>query len=177
MKKIQQPNRVPRPKIPVTAEIIDKACQRNSHRCMIADAIRSYLPNASAIVVDMIGIRFSDPEKGLRYFYPTPMSAQAALVGFDMGKVIPPFVLYLKGGQVASRTIRNVEGKLRQVHKFGRRKFTAEKEANGGTVTEIVGGKLPPHRTPPHPSRTGLREFGVKNFSGDFVKGWVDKSL
>jgi len=175
MKKIQQPERVPRPQIEVTSEIIEKACHRNVHRCMIADALRAHFPQATAIVVDMLGIRFSDPEKGVRYFYPTPPIAQQALVGFDMGKVIPPFTLRLKGGQVASMVARRGGETPKQVHKFGRRKYTVKKEPNGGMVAEVVGGKLPPHRVPPHPSRSGMREFGVKNFSGDFVRGWVDK--
>jgi hypothetical protein len=145
---------------------------------MIADAIRVAVPTATNISVDLMSIRWSDPEKGFRYFYTTPYNVRDALLGFDLGKVIPAFAMQLRGGQVTSMrfTENTKEGKkLRQVHKLGKRKLTVSKEQNGAGVTEIVGGKLPPRRLPPHPSHNSLRRFGMKDWSGEYVKGWTEK--
>jgi hypothetical protein len=173
MKKLTVPARVPRPKFEVTTEIIQKACRANKHKCMIAEAIRAAIPEATNIAVDLIGIRWSDPAKGIRYFYPTPPSAQNALVHFDMGHLIPPFTIRLKGGQIGTMTVTKGK-KTKQIHNLGRRKFTATREKNGGTVLEVIGGKLPPHRVPKHPSHHSMRHFGAGDWTGDHVKGWTE---
>lgn len=80
----------------VTEPLIDRAEQRNSGHCMIADAIRMVLPNAKSVYVDLATIRFTDPVKRQRYIYLTPSRAQQALIHFDQGIHNEPFTLQLK---------------------------------------------------------------------------------
>jgi hypothetical protein len=67
---------------------------------MIADTIYAVVPNAYAVSVDIQCIRWSDREKGLRYVYLTPATAQIALVEFDQGVEPQPFSFQLRNGQV-----------------------------------------------------------------------------
>src|SRR5262245_57512785 len=72
----------PRGLVRVTDELIETALPKNSEHCMIADAVKIAFPGAKGVSVDLATIRFSDPEKGLRYIYLTPRIAQTALVEF-----------------------------------------------------------------------------------------------
>lgn len=132
-------------KICVAKSHIDNGVERDSHRCMIADAIKEKCPRAQYILVDLQSIRFSDPDKGLRYTYLTPPTAQSALLRFDAGdKAIRPFDFRLtkpatremgwqgqrsKGASRKGRKYRRT-GKARPIvaykeREFGLRKFTA----------------------------------------------------
>lgn len=55
---------------------------------MIADALKATLPHATHVMVDLATIRYTDREKGVRYTYLTPASAQQALLCFDQGMEI-----------------------------------------------------------------------------------------
>jgi hypothetical protein len=82
---------IPTLAVQVTREIIDHAVPRNSHHCMIADAVKESYPDAKYILVDLQSIRFSNLVLGRRYIYLTPAKAQHALLRFDQGKVVKPF--------------------------------------------------------------------------------------
>lgn len=84
--------------IPASRRIIEPAVRGDSHHCMIADAIKARIPDAQFISVDLQSIRFTDPKTKIRYKYFTPLTGQQALVNFDQGKPIKPFVLTLKDG-------------------------------------------------------------------------------
>lgn len=90
----------PRLRVELTSEGIEAAKQRDSSHCMIAEAVKAAFPGAAYVSVDLQTIRFSDPEKHLRYTYLTPRSAQIALVNFDQGREPEPFAFRLSGGQV-----------------------------------------------------------------------------
>jgi hypothetical protein len=156
--------------IHVTAEIIKTACHRRSRHCMIADAIRNHIPSATNIEVDLMTIRYSMPERGLRYIFHTPRKPQMALIHFDRGRCPVPFKFRLHSGHIVSMRTGD-----KQRHNFGRAKMSVKKQANGGTETVIVGGKPPP-RLPPHPSHNGIRRFGLGGFTGgdgSEVLGWT----
>jgi hypothetical protein len=156
----------PKGKIRVEKDVIDKACRANSRHCMIAEAIRDQIKGATNISVDLMTIRYSDPKKGLRYTFHTPRVAQKALVEFDMGRPVPAFVFQLKGGQATSMVHQD-----KQIHSLGRRKNHVTKEANGGIVVDVVGGKSPPKLNPKHPSHQTIRQFGLAGFT----KGWTEQ--
>jgi len=82
-------------KITVTNKHITTACQRNSHHCMIADAIADGIDGAKFILVDLQSIRWTDLEEGVRYTYLTPPRAQDAIILFDRGKKCQPFTFNL----------------------------------------------------------------------------------
>ena len=89
-------------RVRITNEHITQAEKRNGHKCMIAEAImESYRGGeASFVRVDLQSIRFTDLEKGLRYYYFTPKRAQKALLNFDQGKHVEPFSFELREAQV-----------------------------------------------------------------------------
>jgi hypothetical protein len=159
--------------IRVTADIINAACRMNNRRCMIADAIRRHVVGAQNIVVDLMTIRYSIPEKGLRYIFHTPRKAQFALMKFDAARPITPFKFRLHSGHIVSMRAKD---RSRLEHNLGKRKMTAKKHANGGTETVTVGGTAPPKFLPPHPSHGGIRRFGLGGFTsgdGTEVLGWT----
>lgn len=80
-----------REKIKVTADIIEKSKRANSAHCMIAEAVRTCVPGAKGITVDLQAVRFSDPETGWRYSAFTPRHAQKAIIDFDQGITPQPF--------------------------------------------------------------------------------------
>lgn len=85
---------------------IDNAEVKNSHHCMIADALREAIPEARFISVDLQSIRFSvfdetryrEERVGIRYFYFTPTIAQVALLKFDQGKKLRAFEFTMRQG-------------------------------------------------------------------------------
>lgn len=90
----------PQVKVEVTAEIIAQATECDSEHCMIAEAVKAAFPGSTFVSVDLQTIRFSEPEKHLRYTYLTPRVAQIALVNFDQGRKPEPFTFQLRRGQV-----------------------------------------------------------------------------
>lgn len=82
--------------VEITQHHIDVAIPEDSSHCMIADAIRSALPQARNISVDLQAIRFTDPDKAQRYIYFTPTIGQGALVAFDEGRPLVPFSFTLR---------------------------------------------------------------------------------
>lgn len=93
-------------KINVTNENIARACERNSHCCMVADAVRDRLKWATFIDVDVQSIRFNDKKKGIRYIYLTPSEVQKAIILFDQGIKVTPFSFHLSQGFMKVRTMR-----------------------------------------------------------------------
>lgn len=84
----------PRPTVQVTRQIIEAAKRRDSSHCMIAEAIKLAVPNATSVAVDLQTIRWTDRERNLRYIYLTPRIGQINLVKFDQGdEDIEPFTL------------------------------------------------------------------------------------
>jgi len=81
----------PRITIVITAEIIAQSVARHSGHCFIAEAIRAAYPHFTTVTVDLATIRFSDPEKRLRYIYLTPRIVQVAIILFDRGEPPEPF--------------------------------------------------------------------------------------
>lgn len=81
-------------RITVRRSHINSAHRKDSHHCMIADAIKDHL-GAQFIVVDTQAIRFSDPASKERYVYLTPPSAQNAILRWDRGIDVQPFAFEL----------------------------------------------------------------------------------
>jgi len=78
---------------------------------MIADAIRSVVPGALHVSVDIITCRFTDPKLGNHYIYMMPRQGQAAILAYDKGEDIDPFKLILSGGQVIPFGHKTLKGK------------------------------------------------------------------
>jgi hypothetical protein len=94
--------RSPQVTIEITQTILDEAIPRDSKHCMIAETISRTIPNARNVLVDTSTIRWSDPDKGLRYTYLTPGVVRDAIFKFDFGRKIEPFSFTLRGAWVSS---------------------------------------------------------------------------
>lgn len=93
-------------KIAVKQTHINTACQRDSHHCMVADAIRDQA-KAKYILVDVQSIRWSDMKTRKRYVFLTPPKVQQAILQFDRGKPVAPFIFTL-ATPVKVRPVRKV---------------------------------------------------------------------
>jgi hypothetical protein len=114
-------------KVNVTSELIEDAIQRDSGHCMIAEAIKHKLPEASAVSVDIQTIRYSLRGQRSRFFFLTPRKVQETIISFDQGDLIEPF-----------------EFTLRQPHRTPMN-ISAPQEANkAGIATQRHGKKQPP---------------------------------
>lgn len=117
---------------------IEHAQRKNSHHCMIADAIKDALPEAKYISVDLQSIRFSFLDKspvsrGTRYTYFTPTIAQHALLKFDQGIKVREFEFTARTG-----IMRNIpwpkKDKVKRRHDISKRvkKHIVRKEREFG---------------------------------------------
>jgi hypothetical protein len=89
-------------KVSVTAPLIERATQRDSRHCMIAEAITAARPNFRNVIVDLATIRWTNPRTGKRYVALTPEPAAVALVAFDQGREVKAFDLALRPIQVTN---------------------------------------------------------------------------
>jgi hypothetical protein len=80
----------------VSQEEINQSTERDSHHCMIADAVKRTIPSATYISVDVQSIRFTEASTGLRYTFLTPAVAQRNLLKFDKGEKVKPFGFMLQ---------------------------------------------------------------------------------
>lgn len=87
----------PRVPVDVTEYLIEDSTARDSGHCMIADAVKEAVPDATYISADIQTIRFT--RGGFRYTYLTPRKAQVALIQFDQGEKPEPFAFQLRTGQ------------------------------------------------------------------------------
>jgi hypothetical protein len=155
---------IPKPTITITQEILDRACRANAHRCMIAEAIKEQVPQASRVNVDLRTIRWSDSKKGLRYVYMVPPIAADALIRFDKGASLRPFRFRLANAHVTSMVVGGRKNPKR-AHDLGRpRHVRTDKEVREGTAGAIIGGTRREMR-----SIIGLpREYGKRTYTSLF---------
>lgn len=141
--RIKRGSKAPRVTVNVSQDVIDVATRRDSSHCMIADAVKLAVPNASAISVDLASVRWTDRSKGLRYIYLTPRIGQLNLLRFDQGDVdIEPFKFELRGATVIRA---NTKKQSDVVPKRARlRVQEATVETGKGDSPQRVGGAAPP---------------------------------
>lgn len=119
--------------IPITAEIINTAVERDSAHCVLADAVSAALPGVKRVTVDLQTIRFTT-EDGTRYVYLTPAPAQELLVKFDQGVKPDPGTMYLDRPIVRTAPRDRAKTAVEIQDAKGHR----------GTQVTVTGGKLPP---------------------------------
>jgi len=176
-----------RVQVHVTAEHIANACKADSRHCMIRDAVAAQLPHVRNISVDMMNIRWSDPDTGWRCIYMTPKPAQFALVDFDMGLAIEPFSFQLRSGFAHPMILGSGKNRKR-AHKVRESKIL---KVTDKTIVHSIGSKPIPmwpkdvsaasrsdYYTKPvkgrpkewHPSHNSLRHFGMQGFTAGYKK-------
>lgn len=156
----------PRVTVVVTKDIIDRSEERDSSHCMIAEAVKQAVPNAQKVSVDLQTIRFTDPEKRLRYIYLTPRQAQIALILFDQGKHNDPFTVFLRGAQVVKMgeaTAPREKGKTPPMPEGTRAEFRRPSPGSQHEVPVVIGGTAPPTGPLTNTTYRGKRRaFGLR---------------
>lgn len=137
----------------VRASQIAAAVRRNSHRCMIADAVAATIPGAAHILVDVQSIRWSDLETSQRFVYLTPHAVQQALLRFDAGQPVRPFSFMLWADAGFAKPMRSRRGdpavaKARRDRHYP--KDLARRQADPPKTREVT---------------TRWREFGLRRFT------------
>lgn len=121
---------MPSMNVTITEELVERAVQRDSHHCMIAEAIKEQNPHFARILVDLQTIRWTNTTTGKRYICLTPEEAAAKLVDFDQGRPIEPF----------SFAMRIVQATNAKPGARGRKKLDAQMTIQGGDP--IITGHL-----------------------------------
>ncbi len=93
----------------ITEPLIQRATQRDSRHCMIAEAIMAAQPHYRNVTVDLATMRWTNPRTGKRYVALTPEAARQALVLFDQGQPIEPFTIALHAIQATANPKRTGE--------------------------------------------------------------------
>lgn len=104
--------RAPQLDFAVTAEMIENAIPQDSSHCMIADGLKTAIPHARQVAVDLAAIRYTDSRNGRRYIYLTPAPAQIALLRFDNGEKPGPFQVKMHAAQIIEPKRKKGEEKV-----------------------------------------------------------------
>lgn len=154
----------------VTEDHIEAATKRDSRSCMIAEAIKAEHPHFRKVMVDLATIRWTNPRTKKRYVCLTPAAAGIALVAFDQGQKVEPFVVAMKTVQVTpvAVSVRDADGQLSLTPggNVKRNKTHGAKKLN--VDLEIAGGKPLPtgHLSNVRVSRNDVRVFGRRLLRG-----------
>lgn len=153
-------------KVSITAPLIERATQRDSRHCMIAEAITAARPDFRNVQVDLATIRWTNPRTGKRYIALTPEKAAVALVEFDQGREVEPFDLSLvpiqstptvKSKSAETRAEAREAGRLfprqKTTQDRGRRKVSVDAEGRA----QIDGGQPLPTGALSNVARSGRR--------------------
>jgi hypothetical protein len=177
--------RAPTLVVAVSQGQIDTAVQGDSGHCMIAEAVKLSVKSAGkpitegTVSVDLQTIRYTDPERGLRYTYLTPRIAQVALVNFDQARKVEPFSFRMAGAQVTAAGWKRKKqspgakaASLKNLEKANKVREGLERPTlrgndmadNNGKVPERVGGRTPPKAALAHPPVPFARRraFGLR---------------
>lgn len=126
---------MPETKITVTEPIIERACQRDSRHCMVAEAIQAEKPAWRNISVDLQTIRWTNPRTRTRYTALTPEPVGRAIVAFDRGEPVEPF-------DVTLRPVHRVKTKKAKAEQSRQRRNPTVKSSGSRVVVE--GGRSLP---------------------------------
>jgi hypothetical protein len=160
---------MPKQVIRVTQDLIDGAKREDSSHCMIAEALKVALPEATHISVDLATIRYTDRKRRRRIMILTPPPAQVGLLMFDQADPnLVPFEFNLPAPaqivamqtppkkaltthpkadtSTSSRAKRRSSGVATKADTSARRKrqMPTLGPTNGKKIPAKLGGTLPP---------------------------------
>ena len=142
---------MPLAKITVTERDINEGIVRHSSHCAVAVAIKRTLPGTIKHSMDLATIRYSDPEKKLRYICLTPRPVQRYIVDFDKGSQIHPFSFWLRPIQILAMSV----GGKRVRPKRATRPDALPVDSDKKPKRVLVGGK-------PIPTMGTARAYGLR---------------
>src|SRR4030095_7072053 len=134
--------------IDVTEKDIARAHQKNSYKCVVAQAIARNIPDAHRIEVDTQAIRFTRTSTQQRYVYLTPYAVQGYVIAFDAGEKIEPFRFGLseRGLLRAKRRILTSSGKIA---KAAAMRAHTKARRRSATIDPRLHPSIEPHSHPP----------------------------
>lgn len=137
--------------INVTDDDIARAQHNNSYKCVVAQAIARYIPDATRVEVDTQCIRFTRPSIG-RLTYLTPYLVQGYVIAFDAGEEIHPIKFQLQHPVRIKQRLATEEGK-KAVRARGAA-IAATKKASTKASTKSNAKKRPTKTTGPSQATT-----------------------
>jgi len=143
-------------KITVGRSHIESARRKDSHHCMIADAIKEQL-NVQFILVDTQSIRFSDPKYNKRYVFLTPPRAQNEILRWDRGIDVQPFVFDLEAPVKVTDVRKRWTGNPKALKKARKRYETKRRDP--------MAPRLVKKRAKPQTKVTRHRQFGIRRWT------------
>jgi hypothetical protein len=159
----------PTMEVTITDAEREHAIQSASGGCLIADAIRRKYPNLTGVTVDMATVRVSDKERGLRFTYLTPRSAQFLLLSYDQGWPNPTEGLIIR----RAVHVTPIKRSLKETSARHERLVELEEKEKDGTLTPAEkSGLTRLRRHPDRPSAHGKPSVRVgSNTAGAVVAG------
>lgn len=137
---------------------------RDSRKCIIAEAIRESHPDWTHIAVDVATIRATDPQRGIRSVWITPLALQRIILAVDQGdrKAIKPLKIKVAAA-MATPSFKRTPAQKKKAHAaYLKRKKASTKKPRlvkgqaGGTVPIVITNKLPPI------AAGAVRTFGLR---------------
>lgn len=165
--------RAPRPTVVIDEMTIEQAKRRDSSHCMIAEAVKKAVPNATSVSVDLQTIRWTDRDRGLRFTYLTPRLAQLALLKFDQGdEDLAPFAFRLRYAQITKANTKRSQRRTADQDAVPKRAALMgtphhAEDGYGAEPAVRVGGRTPPIG-PLSNTRVRVgkrREFGLRQLT------------
>ncbi len=90
----------PRMELSVTQKNINEGCRKNAALCAVAHAVLDRCPQATFINCSLREISWSNPRTGERSrYFPTAATA-AAIIAYDRGDKVKPFMARLNNGVI-----------------------------------------------------------------------------
>lgn len=133
------PKNIPVFKIKITNDALNRAIRKNSHACVIADAIKEKFPDATRISVNRYETKFTRGD--IRYSYLTPGTGVRVLTDFDYGTRPPnPEIRFYRGKMTTAYQAATQRGMA-----WGEQRYTGTESRPTDT---IIGGKPTPPLDP-----------------------------
>lgn len=140
--------------ITVRKEHIVNSIKKDSHHCMIADAIKDQL-GVTYILVDTQTIRYTDLALKERFVFLTPSVAQQMVLKWDRGIHVQPFAFTL-GTPIKITKVRSRWTGKKSVLKKARTKYEAKRR-------DPMAPRLVKKNKPVKVTR--FREFGLRRWA------------
>jgi hypothetical protein len=149
-----------RPRAYATEDLIANAMKKDSSHCVAAEAIKTAIPEARFVAVDIQTMRWSVPSMGKRYVQLTPWVVQDFIINWEEANRpnLQPFDFELRPTMTIPIHYSNPEeAKARRKRRLRAKRRL--KRQSGRSVPHVESGRAPP--------KVGRRrEFGLRRFSG-----------
>ena len=143
--------------VEVTQEAVEDGVACLVGQCPIAQALKTAIPTAHHIEVDIQCMKWTDRRTGKRYTFLTPPEGQTFIAHFDVGdKDVRPFTLRIPRTPI----------QIRDSGAKGGKKAVVVSNGEGHEPTIVGGHPIPRRVRPASPKGSPLRQRSVRTFGG-----------